>query len=302
MPISAASISSQDIGFFVNSSGRTWRWKTRMDVSGASPTFQIIDILSPWGPLRDSIPLPGDVVQGMSDSIASLKANFKPLILVGPPTALTFSVDEGRGYSESQNASVTNIGVYGSLLSTNLVVSAPYIHVSPSVVPHLASNQDGAFQVSIDSTDLLASSSPYSGSVSLQDPTSLNSPQTLPLTITVRPKAVIGVSPATVIFSATRPLTGPYPTIATQQFTVQNAGPSGSVLDYQIARLTGLSQNWLASFTPVTGLLNASSTANITVTVAPVDGLMPGTYEETLRISGYSFNDYTDVLIRLVIT
>ncbi len=302
MPISAASISSQDVGFSVNSGGRTWRWKTRMDVSGASPTFQVIDILSPWGPLRDSIPLPGDVVQGMSDSIVSLKANFKPMILVGPPTSLTFSVDEGRGYSEPQNASVTNVGVYGSLLSTNLVVSAPYIHVTPSVVPHLASNQDGVFQVSIDSTDLLTSSSPYSGTVSLQDPTSLNSPQTLPLTIIVRPKAVITVSPATVIFSATRPLTGPYPTIATQQFTVQNAGGTGSVLDYQIERLTGLSQNWLAGFTPMTGLLNASSTANITVTVVPVEGLMPGTYEETLRISGYSFNDYADVLIRLVIT
>jgi hypothetical protein len=211
-------------------------------------------------------------------------------------------VDEGRGYSLPQNASVTNTGVYGSLLSVNLVVSAPYIHVNPSVVPHLASNQDGVFQVSIDSTDLLASSSPYSGSVSLQDPTSLNSPQSLPLTIVVRPKAVITVSPVTVNFSAARPLSGPYPTVPTQQFTVQNAGPSGSVLDYQIVRLTNLSQNWLASFTPVSGTLNASSTANITVTVVPVEGLLPGTYEETLRVSGYSFNDYADVLIRLVIT
>lgn len=302
MSISAASISSQDVGFFVNSNGRTWRWKTRMDVSGASPVFQIIDIVSPWGPLRDSIPLPGDVVQGMSDSIASLMANYKPSILVGPPTSLTFNVDEGRGFSLPINASVTNTGVYGSLLSANLVASAPYIHVSPSGVPHLASNQEGEFQVSIDSTDLLASSSPYSGSVSLQDPTSLNSPQVLPLTIVVRPKAVITVSPATVVFSATRPLSGPYPAIPTQQFTVQNAGASGSVLDYQIERLTGLSDNWLASFTPVTGLLNASSTANITVTVLPVEGLMPGTYEETLRVSGYSFNDYADVLVRLVIT
>jgi hypothetical protein len=302
LSISAASISAQDVGFSLNLYGRVWRWKTRMDVSGASPAFQIIDIQTPWGPLRDSIPLPGEIVQGMSDSITSLKANFKPLILVGPPSSLTFSVDEGRGFSLPLNASVTNIGVYGSLLSTTLVVSAPYLHVSPSVVPHLAANQEGSFEVSVDSTDLLASSSPYSGTISIQDSTSPNSPQVLPVSVIVRPKAVITVSPATVVFTATRPLSGPYPTIATQQFTVQNAGPSGSVLDYQIVRLTGLSQNWLAGFTPVTGILNASSTANITVTVAPVEGLMPGTYEETLRVSGYSFNDYTDVLIRLVIT
>ena len=302
MSISAASISAQDVGFFVNSGGRTWRWKTRMDVSGASPVFQVIDIVSPWGPLRDSIPLPGDVVQGMSDSIVALKANFKPLILVGPPSSLTFSVDEGRGFSLPLNATVTNVGVYGSLLSPNLVVSAPYIHVDPSVVPHLASNQEGVFQVSIDSTDLLSSSSPYSGTISLQDPTSVNSPQSLPITIVVRPKAVIALNVALVTFTATRPLSGPYPSIATQQFTVQNSGASGSSLDFQIVRLTGLSQNWLASFTPVTGVLGASGTLNITVTVAPVDGLMPGTYEETLRVSGYSFNDFVDVLIRLVIT
>jgi len=83
---------------------------------------------------------------------------------------------------------------------------------------------------------------------------------------------------------------------------VQNSGPSGSVLDYQIARLTGLSQSWLASFTPVTGTLPASTVQSITVLVEPVEGLMPGIYEETLRISGYSFNDYADVIIRLVVT
>jgi hypothetical protein len=238
----------------------------------------------------------------MSDSIASLKANFKPLILVGPPSSLNFSVDEGRGYSLPLNATITNTGVYGSLLSANLVVSAPYIHVTPAVVPHLASNQDGGFQVSIDSTDLLTSSSPYTETIYIQDSSSLNSPQVLPVTIVVRPKAVITVSPATVIFSASRPLSGPYLAVPTQQFTVQNAGASGSILEYQVVRLTGLSQNWLTSFTPVSGVLGASSTANITVTVTPVEGLMPGTYEETLRVSGYSSNEYADVLIRLVVT
>lgn len=302
MPISAASMSTQDVGFYLNLNGQTWRWKTRMDVSGATPTFKIIDILSPWGPLRDSIPLPGEVVVGMGDSIASLKANFKPSILVGPPSQLTFYVDEGRGFSLPSNALVTNTGVYGSLLSTALSVSAPYIHVNPAIVPHMPANQEGSFQVSIDSTDLLASSSPYTGSVTLQDATASNSPQSLPITIVVRPKAVITVSPATLNFTAVRPLSGPFPTVPTQQFTVQNAGPANSSLDYQIVRLTGLSQNWLAGFTPVTGTLSASSTANITVTIVPVQGLMPGTYQETLRVSGYSSNDYADVTIKLVIT
>lgn len=302
MTISAANISAQDVGFQLDLNGRVWRWKTRMDLSGASPSFKIIDILTPFGVLRDSIPLPGEVVQGMSDSIVSLLANFKPHILVGPPSSLVFTVDEGRGFSMPLSALVTNNGVYGSLLSASLVVSAAYIHVNPTVVGHLAANQAGTFEVTVDSTDLLSSSSPYTGSISLQDSTSTNSPQQLPITIVVRPKAVITTDVAQVVFNVTRPVSGPFPPVPTQSFTVQNAGPSGSLLDFQIVRLTGLSSNWLESFAPVTGTLNAAQTQNIVVTVAPVEGLMPGTYTETLRISGYSFNDFVDVSIQLNIT
>jgi len=302
LSISAANISSQNVEFSITLNGRVWRWTTVMDVSGAVPTFMIKNITTPYGILRDSTPLPGAVVEGMSESIQSLVANYRSSILVGPPGALVFVVDEGRGYSLPLTGRVTNTGVYGSLLSTTLVASAVYIRTNPAIIPHLASNQSGVFDVSVDSTDLLTTSSPYSGSISLQDGAATNSPQVLPITITVRPKAVVSISPGLVTYVVSRPISGPFPAIATQQFTVQNSGPSGSVLDYQIARLTGLSQSWLASFTPVTGTLPASTVQSITVLVEPVEGLMPGIYEETLRISGYSFNDYADVIIRLVVT
>jgi len=302
LPISAANISAQDVGFSLTLNGRLWRWKTRMNLSGAAPSFQVIDIVTPFGVLRDQVPLPGEVVQAMSESIDSLLANFKPNILVGPPSSLTFNVDEGRGYSLPQTAIITNNGVYGSLLSGSLAVSAPYIHVNPTVVGHLAFNQSGSFEVTVDSTDLLASMSPYSGTVTIQDAAAPNSPQTLPITINVRPKALIAASPVQLNFTATRPISGPFPPVLPQTFDVQNTGPSGSVLDFQVQRLTGLSTNWLAGFTPVSGTLNATQTQTITVTVAPAEGLMPGTYQETLRISGYSFNDHFDVLIQLVIT
>ena len=302
MPISNSNISAQDVGFTYNLNGRVWRWKTRMDLSGTTPSFQVMDILTPYGVLRDSIPLPGPVVQAMSESITTLQANFRPTILVGPPTSLTFVVDEGRGYSLPQEGSITNVGVYGSLLSGSLATSAPYLTINPSVVGHLVSNQTGTFEVSVDSTDLLSSSSPYTGSITIQDATALNNPQTLPVTVVVRPKAIVDLNPTTLEFTATRPISGPYSAIPTQQFTVQNAGPSGSLLDIQIERLTGLSSNWLEEFTPLVGVLNASQTSNITVKVAPIEGLMPGTYVETLRVSGYSFNGYADITVRLVIT
>lgn len=302
MSISAANISSQTVGFSSTVSGRVWRWGTRMDVSGASPTFQIVDIFTPMGPLRDTIPIPGDIIRAMADSVTSLLANFKPTILVGPPSSLVFSVDEGRGFSISQTVSLTNSGVYGSLLAGVLTPSAPWIKVSPTVVGSLASNQTGSFEVMVDSTDLLASSSPYSATVSIQDATATNNPRTLPITINVRPKAVISASPLTVTFDVARPLSGPFPAVPSEPFVVENTGPANSVLDFQIVRLTGLSQNWLSSFSPVYGTLTSGQQQTINVYLAPAEGLMPSTYTETLRISGYSVNEHIDVLIKMVIT
>lgn len=273
-----------------------------MDVSGLTPAFQIIDILTPFGVFRDSVPLPGEVVQAMSASIDSLLANFQPNILVGPPSTLSFTVDEGRGYSAPLSGRVTNDGVFGSLLSCTLTTSDPYIHVSPEIVGHLAANQYGLFDVAVDSTDLLASASPYSGTVVIQDASAANTPQVLPIVINVRPLAIVAATPAVVNFSVIRPVSGAFPPIPSQTFAVENTGPAGSYLEYQIVRLTGLSQNWLATFSPVQGTLVSGAQQAITVTVAPATGLMPGVYEETLRVSGYSFNSYTDVLVRLTIT
>lgn len=273
-----------------------------MDLSGLTPTFQILDILTPYGVFRDSVPLPGEVVQAMGDSIATLQSTFQPRILLGPPSSLVFTVDEGRGYSTPLSGKLTNDGVFGSLLSGTLVTSAPYIHVTPSVVGHLASNQYGLFEVTVDSTDLLASSSPYSGSITVQDTTALNTPQVLPITVNVRPLAIIAATPATLNFSVVRPVSGPFPAIPTQTITVGNTGSAGSYLEYQVTALTGLATSWLASFLPVSGSLSSGGSVSVTVTVAPETGMMPGIYEETLRISGYSFNSYTDVLVRLTIT
>jgi len=77
-----------------------WKWTTRMDVSGPAPVFSIRDILSPFGLLRDSVPLPGLIVKAMADSITQLQTNFAPSILVATPT-VTFLLDEGRGFRPS---------------------------------------------------------------------------------------------------------------------------------------------------------------------------------------------------------
>ncbi len=300
--MTAAAIRFQDYQYQHQISTGTWRWTTRMDVSGSIPSYSVRDIISPYGILRDSIPIPGEVVEAMSGSITEIQSNFPPSILVGPPASISFEVDEGRGFSAAQTVTLTNNGVFGSLLGATLSASASYVSVSPANVGNLAANESGAFEVSVNSTSLLSANSPYNETVTIQDSNASNNPQALDVEIVVRPKATIDVSPLTLAFSATAPVTGPFDPIPTQQFIVENTGPSGSVLDYQVQRVTGLSDDWLSSFAPVTGILTSGASNTITVAVAPISGLARGTYQETLRISGYSDNSYVEILIQLVIS
>lgn len=279
-----------------------WRWTTRLDVSQSSPTYFIRDIISPYGLLRDSIPLPGVVVQAMSESIDELRSNFIPTILVGPPTQLIFEVDEGRGFSFPQTVLITNAGVYGSILSASMTTSASYVRVTPTTVGNLAVNESGEVTVEVNSTNLLASDSPYLESVIVQDPASTNSPQGVPVQINVRPRATISTTPAVVEFRVVRPLDGVFPTVSPQTFLLQNTGTTGSVLEYDIRALTGLCSNWLRSWLPASGVITSGQSQAITVTVQPPNNMLQGIYSEKLRVAGYSSNSFLDVEIRLVIS
>lgn len=295
-----ASLQSHDYTFSYQVVAGVWRWTTRMDISGLYATFTVLNVASPWGILRDTIPLPGEVVTAMAQGIADLQSQFRPVILIGPPVSLTFTVDEGRGVSQQQDALLTNSGTYGSLLNAVLVPSAPYVLVAPATIGSLGFQESGTVEVSVDSTVLSAGT--YNATILVQDNTATNSPQSLPVTIVVRPKATIDITPLVLNFTVVKPLSGSFPVIPTQVFTIQNIGPIGAVLDFLVQRLTCLSDNWLVSFTPVSGTLLSGQTQGVTVQVLPVDSLPTGTYTETMRVSGYSTNSYVDVQINFTIT
>ncbi len=300
MPL-VSNIQSHDYRFALPTAKGVWRWSVRLDVSKSTPQYTVFDITSPFGILRDSIPLPGEVVTAMSDAIVELKANFAPTILLGSPSSLTFITDEGRGFYPQQSVNLTNSGVYGSLLDGALTTSASYVHVTPSSVGNLAHNETGSFAVSVDSTTLVATSSPYSATVTVVDPTATNTPQTFPITITVRPKAEITLSSALLTFTVVKPLSGAFPSIGTQTFDVQNTGDGASSLVYLVQKLTGLS-DWLTTISPSGATLAGGTSQTTTLTVVPPDAMMWGTYTETLRVSGYSSNSYQDIQIQLIIT
>lgn len=299
MPSLASNLQTQDYQYAVQVPQGTWRWKTRVDVSKPIVCFEIRDIVSPFGFLRDNIPLSGTVVQAMAESITELQQAFAPLI-VSTPTTLTFIVNEGQGFSTPQAITVTNGGVYGSLLSPSITSSAAYLVATPANMGTLAFGASGQTQVTVDSTSLLAVSSPYSATLSVQDPNATNNPQTVNVTINVLPIATIALSPTALSFVASG-FNGTFPPVPSQTFQIQNTGLSGSVLTYSIQKLIG-SSPWLTSFAPNTGTVNGGSFVNVTVAVAPPPGTLPGTYTETLRVSGYSTNMYQDLAVTLTVS
>ncbi len=295
----ASNLQKQDFEYKFQVLQGYWRWKTRMDVSQSMPAFSIVDIVSPFGLLRDNVPIPGPVVEAMSQSITELAQAFAPLILTAP-ASLTFTVDQGRGFSDPQNVTVTNNGVYGSLLSPTLTSSAPFVTIMPATLGGLAFNEAAVSQVSVDSTNLLAANSPYAATVVVQDPNATNTPQTVSIAIVVRPLAHIQVNTNLLQFYVTKPLVGPFPPIPAQTIGLSNAGLPASLLAWQAVKTLGVP--WLVSYNPVSDNLAGGTSENITVVVQPDDDMMPGTYTETLRISGYSDNFQQDVQVQLIIS
>lgn len=277
-----------------------WSWTTRLDTSGVAVQVFVRDVRTPYGILRDSVPLPGSVVEEMAESITQVLSAFAPAIGL-QPTALVFTVDEGRGISEALPVQVSNDGVFGSLLSTYWTSSASYVQASPTTVGGLAAGEAALVQVTVDAGPLLSALSPYTSTITVQDDRATNSPQSVPVTVIVRPKAHIALSVPNLSFTAIKPLTGPFGPVASQTFQISNTGPITSVLDYQIQKLTNCSP-WLVSFTPSEGQLAGGASQTITVSVVPPQSMLAGTYTETLRVTGYSDNTYQDLVVTLVIT
>lgn len=300
MAISAANLRRQSYDFQLDTSVGRWRWSTVMDVSGSAPRFLVTGILSPFGVLRDSVPFPGEVVEAMADSITEVRTQFPPAILLGPPTALSFSVNEGQGFSLPQEVSLTNNGVFGSLLAVSLTSSSGHVTVSPAQIGNLTSNQRSTFDVAVNSVGLLAINSPYSVVITIQDPAAVNAPQVLPVNIDVRPRATISAESTELSFIIAKPLLGAFPVIASRTFIIENTGPAGSVLDWQIQKVS--CAPWLASFGPVYGSLGSGETETITVVAAPPRTTLTGTYFETLKITGFSTNQAVDVNLQLTVT
>ncbi len=300
-PTFPSRLQSQDYKFQVALPQGVWRWTTRVNVSYATPCYEVVNVTSPYGTLQDMIPIPGPVITAMAASITTVQQAFAPSILLTPNT-LTFTLTQGQGVSMPQPIVITNNGTFGSLLAAAITTTAPWLQATPANVDGLASTQIGSFNVTADSTALLSTSSPYTETITVQDAAAANNPQSIAVTVNVLPPATISTSLTSLTFTVAATLyPTPYPAVPSQSFILSNTGPSGSQLTYLIQKLIGNSP-WLTSFTPFMGNLASSQTQVILVSVAPPSNLLAGTYTETLRVSGFSTNMIQDVQIQLVIT
>ena len=300
-PLFQSRLRKQDYQYSVALPAGIWRWTTRIDMTTASPQYEVLDVTSPYGTLRDMIPIPGPVITAMANSITQVMQAFAPSIMLSP-TSLTYTLTQGQGVSTPQTISITNNGVFGSLLSAAITTSAPWLVVTPANIDNLGFNETGQFWVTSDSTALLAVNSPYTGTITVQSDAAVNSPQTIDVTVNVNPPATISLTPLTLVFqvpSAGAP--SPFPPIPSQSFTVSNTGPAGSQLMYLIQKLYGTSP-WLVSFTPFMGNLASTQSQIITVAVAPPPNMCTGTYTEVLNVSGFSTNMTQQVTVQLIIT
>jgi hypothetical protein len=222
------------------------------------------------------------------------------IYLVSPSPALfVLTVTEGSSPEDVGDVIIMNNGAFGSFLTANAVPGAAWLSTTPTQAVGISQNLTATFGVRVDPSQLYASESPYSGSITISDQSNSNMLSTVSVVVTVLPKPVISVLPLTVTFSIAVGSSSSGISI----LTVSNVGPVTSTMTFTVAKVNNTSA-WL-SIDPISGgpLIGGEST---TVSLSIVAGAVPqivGVYNDTIRIqSPTASNQYIDIPITLNVT
>jgi hypothetical protein len=302
MGVLDATVAGTKYSFSTQSTGGTWSWSVQADNTlGAGQLFQFVDILTPYGPLfQVEIPLPGDVVEEMYNSLVEVQAQLAPLMSLVQPivTPFTVIIVEGDPNEEVGSVEVQNVGSFGSFMQVTATPGAAWLSADPSTVQGIGKNQTTSLNISLLTATLLSSGSPYNGSVNLQD--NRNPPTVIPVSVvvTVLPRPAIGATPAQLGFTYTVSTGIPSSALS---ITVENSGPAQSTLEFTVAAMNGSA--WLAITPSSGGPLDPGQTAQVTVSIntsrVPI---APGTYTDSVRISSSTAsNSPVDVPVTLLV-
>jgi len=175
------------------------------------------------------------------------------------PTSIDFSATEGEGNPPPDTLVITNTG--GGMLICMLSPSALWLSLSDTVV-----TAPWAVTVSADISGLTAGV--YTDTIIVIAEDAVNSPQHVPVTLTVQIAGEIALSPDSIAFSADSGGANPDPQI----LTITNAG--GGTLNWEVHKNT----DWLI-------FSDSIGTAPSTVTVsADITDLSPGPYFDTVTV------------------
>ena len=295
-------VSGGGFDFDLCSVGGRWKWKViANNVVGAGQLFYVTDIWTPFGRLPDvDVPIPGDVVSAMAESLVQFQQQLAPLLALSGPSSFSVTVTEGDSTYEIGDATFTNVGAFGSFMNVTATPSAPWESVSPSFVSGIGKNQSSHVTIRVNPAVMLSSSSPYQGFVNLQDNRVPATVLPVQVNVTVLPRPSIAVSSATITLTFDLNTQAPG---GAQALVVTNSGPLTSLLTYTLSKIQNVSP-WLA-FTPQgDGPIQSGATSSVTVSVV-TSGVprIAGTYTDTIKInSGNASNAPVLVVVNLIVS
>lgn len=287
--------------FDVCSVGGQWRWRvTASNIQGAGQLYQVEDIRTPFGSLSTvDIPIPGDVVTAMAESLSTFQQQLQPKIVLTGTTGLNVTVTEGDPVLVVGSLSFINGGAFGSFMTASGTPDSPWLSVDPPSVAGIDKNASGQMSVRVDPRILLSTASPYLGHVGLQDNSSPANLVTVPVNVVVLPRPAISVDTATVGLAFYLASMSPG---GAASVTITNSGPLGSYLSFSLAKVQNVSP-WLA-IAPLSGTsIPSGGTVNATFSiVADQVPRIPGTYTEIVRVaSPNASNSPQQITVSLVV-
>lgn len=300
----ALQVSGGGFSFQFDTTDGRWTWGIRAsNIRAAGQFYEVTDVGTPWGPLTSArIPIPGEVVQAMAESLTSFQAQLAPVMTLPSPATTSFSVtvNEGGTPVAFGPVSVANSGAFGSFMTASATPSSSWLQVSPASVAGLGQGQQAAFSFTVLPSLLLATSSPYAGTVNLQDNRSPPTIVPVSVSVTVLPRPTISLSETsvTLTYSLTTMSAG-----GAASVSIANSGPPNSTLDWLAAKIQNCSP-WLA-VTPVSGgPLAAGSSESLTFSVvSSAVPMIAGTYSDTVRYSASgASNSPVDLVVNLVVS
>jgi hypothetical protein len=270
--------------FSIQSIGGMWSWLVAIDnIPNAGQRTQVKDIQSPFGSfVRANIPLPGDVILAMADSLSDFQQQLAPRVLLISPASFAFTVTEGDPIVDATTIIFQNIGALGSYMNEYSIPDVPWLSSNPPNVIGIGKNQQGQTDIQIIPASMLASSSPYTGHINIQD--NANPPNIVPATfnVTVLPRPTVGLSIDhidLIYYMSTHSPGGP------QEIVVTNTGPSGSILNFNLTRVLNQSA-WLNIVPTSGGPLTSGTDVHVVFSVnSSCIPSLPGVYSDTIRIN-----------------